>query len=795
MVVVISDSEENVSGVASSAIGNAAIGSWAAAKPRAQLIVLALGVIALVAVCIMSMCLVLRVQSDASWIERALRVQSKLSELESLVRGAEQAQRTHVMTGDDLQLRNYRAAVEAIAPALTELETATTDNASQREALAALKTLIRQNVDQLGETMRLYQAKEPAAALASMGIEQRLDLTLAIRKLVDRMTIEQTRLLAIRSQDQGLVNLWLVGVNLLCTVVILALAIASIVMVRHANSGRESALRSLAAANADLERTVAERTAHLQEANEEIRHTVAVLNNIINSMGDAVVVTDRAMSIVLMNSAARDFLGLSEDVSPKDWPRLYRIFLPDEVTPVAFEDGAVARASRGEAVDNLELFVRRHGEEVGIHLLVSGRPLRDQDGAVTGAVMVYRNITESRETERRLRHIHKMDAIGQLTGGVAHDFNNILTVVTGTIDILAGAVAHDPKLTAIARLIDDAAERGAELTGRLLAFARRQPLQPRPTDVNQLVVDSARLLQATLGEQVEVESMLEEKTWLAQVDPSQLTAALLNLAVNARDAMPGGGKLTLETGNVHLDQAYADTNIDVRPGPYVVVAVSDTGTGIPSELRDKVFEPFFTTKEPGKGTGLGLSMVYGFVKQSNGHIKIYSEEGHGTSIKLYLPRAEGHADQREDVSAAAHLKGGPESILVVEDDQLVRDYVVAQLGQLGYTTMTAENAAKALAIVDSGVGINLLFTDVVMPGGMNGRQLAEEVTRRRPSIKVLFTSGYTENAIVHHGRLDAGVLLLAKPYRKANLARMIRIALERSSSGPSSATQAAGRPS
>jgi PAS domain S-box-containing protein len=782
-----------VAAAASSAIRNAAVGSSIAAKPRAQLAILILGCIALVVVSVTSVCLGARMQSDAGWIEHALRIQNNLSELEILVTRAEQAQRAHLRTGDESYLGTYGAAIAAVAPTLAELETATAENPSQQEALAELKALIGRKIDQLRDTLRLYEAKEHAAALASMADEQRLKLTRAIRDLLERMTADERRVVTARSLDRSRTNLWLMGVNLLFTILILALPIASVAMVRVANNGREAALRSLAVTNAGLEKTVAERTAHLQEANEEVRQTVAVLNNIINSMGDAVVVTDREMNIVLMNAAARGFLGLSEDVAPKDWPRLYRIFLPDEVTPVPFEGGAMARATRGEAVDNIELFVRRNGEQAGIHLLVSGRPLRDQDGSVTGAVMVYRNITESRETERRLYQVHKMDAIGQLTGGVAHDFNNILTVVTGTIDILASAVAHDPKLTAIAKLIDDAAERGSELTGRLLAFARRQPLQPRPTDINQLVVDSAKLLQATLGEQVEIESILEEGTWLAQVDPSQLTAALLNLAVNARDAMPGGGKLTLESRNVYLDQAYVDTNLDVRPGPYVRVAVSDTGTGIPPSLRDKVFEPFFTTKEPGKGTGLGLSMVYGFVKQSNGHIKIYSEEGHGTSIKLYLPRADGGADRRDDASTTHQPEGGHESILVVEDDLLVRNYVVTQLEQLGYTTLTAENGPQALAIVDSGVAIDLLFTDVVMPGGMNGRELAEEVARRRRDTKVLFTSGYTETAIVHHGRLDAGVLLLAKPYRKADLARMIRMALGRSDLLRSRAAQAEGR--
>jgi CheY-like chemotaxis protein len=369
-----------------------------------------------------------------------------------------------------------------------------------------------------------------------------------------------------------------------------------------------------------------------------------------------------------------------------------------------------------------------------------------------------------------------MEAIGKLTGGIAHDFNNILTVITGTIEILGDAVADKPELTPVAKLLEGAAWRAADLTQQLLAFARRQPLQPRDTDINALIVDTAKLLRATLGEQIEIESMLRDNLRSALVDPSQLTAALINLALNSRDAMPNGGKLVIETDHVYLDETYAKNNSEVRPGPYVLIALSDTGSGISPSILGKVFEPFFTTKEVGRGTGLGLSMVYGFVKQSLGHIKIYSEVGHGTTIKLYLPLAD-QITQLADAAPIPPAAGGTEAILVVEDDGLVRDYVAAQLHSLGYQVLTAGNAAEALAVIDSGADLDLLFTDVIMPGSMNGRLLADEALKRRPSLKVLFTSGYTENAIVHHGRLDPGVLLLSKPYRKSDLARLVREAM------------------
>jgi signal transduction histidine kinase len=451
------------------------------------------------------------------------------------------------------------------------------------------------------------------------------------------------------------------------------------------------------------------------------------------------------------------------------------IYRPGRTTPLSASEMPTARALRGEQFHGDEIVVHTSGGRDPVHLMVSGSPLRDAAGAISGAALVYHDVTTSRETERKLQQAQKLDAIGKLTGGVAHDFNNMLTVITGTTETLVAGLANQPDLLNVAALIDQAAERCTELIQHLLAFARKQPLQPRNVDINSIIVDVAKLLRPTLGEQIEIASILEKEVTTAHIDPSQLANSLLNMAINARDAMPNGGKLLLETRNVVLDEAYARENEDVRPGPYVMLAVSDTGTGMPAEVRDKVFEPFFTTKEVGKGSGLGLSMVYGFVKQSGGHIKIYSEEGHGTTIKLYLPPADGQAETT--ASATAAVAGGSETILVVEDDALVRNFVIAQLHGLGYKTVAAADGRAALAYVESGKSFDLLFTDIVMPGGLTGRQLAEEVAKRRPGTKVLYTSGYTDNAIVHHGRLDQGVLLLTKPYRSSQLARMVRLAL------------------
>jgi PAS domain S-box-containing protein len=410
----------------------------------------------------------------------------------------------------------------------------------------------------------------------------------------------------------------------------------------------------------------------------------------------------------------------------------------------------------------------------GMRTVVTNRiAVRDRDGQIQYILGVVEDVTERKAVEDQLRQSQKMESIGQLTGGIAHDFNNMLTVITGTIDIVADAVKDKPQLAAIAKLISEAADRGSDLTGHLLAFARRQPLQPCETDINALMVQSEKLLLRTLGEEIDIELRLETAVWPALVDPTQLTTALLNLAVNARDAMPNGGKLTLETSNFVVDESYVDDNRDARPGSYVVIAVSDTGCGIPEAIRQRVFEPFFTTKAVGKGTGLGLSMVYGFIRQSNGYIKLCSEEGQGTTFKLYLPRAAADVAQAVALPEAA-LAGGCETILVVEDDTLVRSSLITQLQVLGYRTLTAANAAEALAIADSGEPFDLLLTDVIMPGGMNGRELSEAMAKRRSPLKVLFTSGYAENAIIHHGRVDPGVHLLVKPYRKSHLAGMLR---------------------
>ncbi len=631
-----------------------------------------------------------------------------------------------------------------------------------------------------------------------------------------------------------------------------------------------------------------------------------LLENTVESIRDCVVVADERGVIVVANAAARRLLGVAPGFNSLTDPRNFACFFADDVTPMPIPASPLARALRGENVDDCELAVQSGATGERAYIVANARPLRDQRGKLRGAVTVLRDVTEQRRAHQALveseqmaqsivrsaldafvqtdengtildwspqaealtgwtreealgvkvvelvvpepdraahrqrsalflqeaaagatsmryetralhrdRHVfmvevsltvlrrgdgyivnafirditqrraaeeqliqaQKMESVGQLTGGIAHDFNNMLTVITGTIEILADGVKDDPQLAKVAQLISEAADRGAELTSSLLAFARKQPLRPAEIDVNEFICEAVRLLSPTLGKQIQIETALSGDAWPALVDSSQLTSALVNLAINARDAMPLGGRLTFATGNVTLGVPEAVASGVERAGDYVAIEVRDTGTGIPQSHLDRIFDPFFSTKEVGRGTGLGLSMVFGFAKQSGGSVEVRSAEGCGTTFKIYLPKADMSALQPQ-----AHddlpVRGGNETILCVDDDPKIRGYVTIQLESLGYTVILAANADEALAIINRGAAFDLLFTDIVMPGSMNGRQLAETVMAGRPSLRVLFTSGYADGALPLQGRTGHGIPLLTKPYRRAELARMLRRCLD-----------------
>ncbi len=383
------------------------------------------------------------------------------------------------------------------------------------------------------------------------------------------------------------------------------------------------------------------------------------------------------------------------------------------------------------------------------------------------------------QTQAALAQTQKMEALGQLTGGVAHDFNNLLHVIGNAVRLLQHRLAtNDAEAGQYLDMIKRSSERAAGITSRLLAFARRQPLEPQPTDVNKLVAGMSELLRHTLGESIALDTVLGGDAWMVSVDRNQLETAILNLALNARDAMPEGGKLIIETSNIYLDEPYATLHADVRAGQYAMVAVSDTGAGMTAEVAARAFDPFFTTKEPGRGTGLGLSQVFGFMKQSGGHVKIYSELAQGTTIKMYLPRLSGAASVHPIDSVQKLAVGSGESILVVEDDKDVGEFTARMLSDLGYRVGTAPNGPLALKQLEQSHGVDLLFTDVGLPEGMSGRVLADEAQRRWPRICVLYTTGYARNSIFHHGRLDPGVDLITKPFTQASLATKVRQILD-----------------
>jgi signal transduction histidine kinase/ActR/RegA family two-component response regulator len=379
----------------------------------------------------------------------------------------------------------------------------------------------------------------------------------------------------------------------------------------------------------------------------------------------------------------------------------------------------------------------------------------------------------------QLRQSQKMEGVGQLAGGLAHDFNNMLMVIRGNIDLARRGLTKGGNPERNLEAATEGVERASSLTRRLLAFSRQQPLAPRPIDPNKMVSSMAELLRRTLGEAVQLETVLAGGLWRAHADATELESAILNLALNARDAMQTGGKLTIETSNAFLDDDYAARQIGVPVGQYVLIAITDTGSGMPRDVVEHAFDPFFTTKPPGQGTGLGLSQVYGFVRQSGGHVKIYSELGHGTTVKIYLPRYYGEADIQ--IPAPRSADSAPvrrhETILFVEDDERVRRLTAETLAELGYRVLQADGAAEALRQLDSHAEVDLLFTDIVMPE-TDGRKLADEACKRRPSLKVLFTTGYTRNAIVHGGVLDPGVNLIVKPYSIEMLGRKLREILD-----------------
>ncbi|VXB41693.1 Histidine kinase [Burkholderia sp. 8Y] len=475
------------------------------------------------------------------------------------------------------------------------------------------------------------------------------------------------------------------------------------------------------------------------------------------------------------NSGARRIKGYTADeIIGSHFSRFYS---PEDAA-AGLPQRALKTAAREGRFESEGWRLRRDGTRFWAHVIVDA--IRDETGTLIGFAKITRDVTEKREADQLLEETRaallqaqKMEAIGKLTGGVAHDFNNVLQVLRGNLELLRSRCAGDNwSMDRLGNAID-AVERGAKLASQLLAFGRRQALRPVSVNLASMVRGMDDLLRRALGETIEVETVVSGGLWNAFVDLHQLENVLLNLAINARDAMPDGGKLTLELANAMLDDRYVRTLSDVPAGQYVMLGVTDTGVGMPPEVLERAFDPFFSTKPEGEGTGLGLSMAYGFIKQSGGHIRIYSEVGHGTTVRVYLPRSLVEALEPATWRNAP-VTGGTETILVVEDDQKVQATVIEMLTDLGYHVLKADNADQALVVLSSGVHIDLVFTDVVMPGSLKSPEMARRAVEMQPTLRVLFTSGYTQNAIVHGGRLDPGVELLSKPYSREDLAFKIR---------------------
>jgi len=502
-----------------------------------------------------------------------------------------------------------------------------------------------------------------------------------------------------------------------------------------------------------------------------------LLRAVVDTAVDGVILIDEAGKVLMFNPACERLFGYSaHEVVGQNvkmlMPATYRAehdrYLDNYHRTAERKIIGIGREVTGQ---------RKDGTTFPINLSV-GEAKQDGESIFVGII---HDLTERKHTEEQLVQAQKMEAVGQLSGGIAHDFNNLLTVIVGNAEFLSDELKSRLDLQKLADSIVQAGERGAELTQRLLAFGRRQTLNPVEIDCNGLIDGVRKLLQRTLSAEIAIGTSLEGELPSAFADAGQLENALVNLALNAKDAMPDGGVITITTANMRLDEGYAEQHPEVHPGQYVMIAVTDNGSGMPKDVLDRVFEPFFTTKDVGKGSGLGLSMVYGFVKQSNGHVAIYSEPGLGTTVRIYLP-ASGTASGRHETAEAAEdaPPAGEETVLVAEDDPFVRTYAVNCLRSLGYRVIEAVDGRDALAKIAAGARADLLFTDVVMPGGVNGWELAESARRTQPDLKVLLTSGYALETLAERGRLPTGAAILNKPYRKAELGRRVREALAQS---------------
>jgi PAS domain S-box-containing protein len=726
-----------------------------------QTLVLRLAFVIIVLVSALAFYSTLRLIAASERVEQSQAVLIDVNRYLSEIKDVESRSRAYYITGDEEIRRNRESSLASMRRSADRLRSIDADDALGQR-LGRLARTAEQRVAFSNRLMELRGKPDEAIRTIRLGS----DLMDRLRDESEDIITRQTRTYQ-KEQQKLQRQAWLTSLALAIGVSLCLGAIAWLFAIRGREVERrrrlEDELRSI---NVELEDRVQQRTAEVGRASK-------LLDAVVENIPDMVLLKEpsgEGFRYLLINAAGEKLLGRSRD---RIVGRIETDLFPAEESAQIVEANKRVAASGEPQVLTDRILTTASGTRTVETRMV---PITNGKGETTLILAIVRDVSEAKRREEQVRQLQRMDAIGRLTGGVAHDFNNLLAIIHGNSELVRDRLEAGTDLAEMTDDVIGAAARGAELVKRLLAFARMQHLEPASVDLGERIPNVIGLLQRALGENVQLQVRMAEELWPAIIDPTQVDDALLNLAINSRDAMPDGGTLTIETQNVHLDEDYAAHHVEVAPGDYVMLAVSDTGTGMEPEVLARAFDPFFTTKEEGQGTGLGLSQVFGWVKQSGGHIKIYSEVGHGTTIKLYLPRA-----VEEGAVAPAPAEpvppGGDETILVVEDNANVRKTVVRQLHDLGYRSVEADSGASALKLVAEGLSFDLLLTDVVMPGGMTGYQLADQLRRARPDTRVLFTSGYTELAR-SADQLSRRDSLLSKPYRKQDLGRAVRRALD-----------------
>lgn len=750
------------------------------------------------------------------WVNHTYQVQAQLGSLSNLVSDAEADVRGYLLTNSPSLLNSYQSERTAIPEHLARLSSLVHDNSNQVVRVNALSAEVQTNLAIL-DKIRQGASQNPAERLAE--ITQANAALRSLRSELDAMLNEEQHLLAERSSQARLAGQRLrfsvIGgglVGLLGGILAALIFVTGIERrIREAERGArllaegkpielesngsdeiarlEATLvessRLLSAqreqireARSQLEAKVQDRTSQLVAANEELRQANEVRQAIIQSSPLAIWAVDLEGRVSFWNPAAEKIFGWTEkEVLGKSLP-----VVPEELRDEYRE--WLERFRKAETVSGVERTrIRKDGTHIQVEIWTA--PLRDAAGKISGTIAIDSDITGRKQLEEQFRQSQRLEAVGRLAGGVAHDFNNLLTVILGYAEELIEECQGRSDLVDYAQEIRYAGNRAASLTAQLLAFGRRQIIQPRMVDLNEMVEHSTKLFQRVIGEDVEVITRLDPNLGQVKVDPAHIDQVIMNLVVNARDAMPNGGRLTIQTSATMLDEHYTERHIGVSPGRYSMLAISDTGTGMTPEVKSRLFEPFFTTKPAGKGTGLGLAIVYGIVKQNGGEIGVYSEPGKGTTCKIYLPVAEPAAEPVHATHTPAESHG-TETILVCEDEERIRRLVLTVLQKLGYRVLSAAGSEEAKRIVEAySDPIDLLLTDVVMPHG-NGIELAAALREIRPNLKVIYMSGYADHHLAGSRILEEGAPFLQKPFAAASLAKKVRETLAGETAKPNS---------